>query len=303
MPKASTHRAATALARKERPARLVEETETTQVSDAAETEVIPEADFEVEAEEREPVEFIAPAPVKELAPIRDREIEESGGDSMLARYFREMATHHVMGQEEELKTAIGVERAEVAHWVAILTNVRAADYILDRLDRDLPVGEEALTLPQLPDLRRVLKAAKKQRNKLTREQEKRYLRSCDSLARAIRLADSDRLWIAHAEEIARGLVETPDADRNDERAGHDHPATRPCRGAVRGRPERACVPGHTGLDGHDPSSDGARRRVVPAAARRRRPLQLHLAGRRAGRCAPRAGLRDPRCRDRTRPRR
>ncbi len=31
----------------------------------------------------------------------DKEIEEGGGDSMLARYFREMATHAVMGPEEE----------------------------------------------------------------------------------------------------------------------------------------------------------------------------------------------------------
>ena len=216
MPKASTHRAATALARKEQPAPLVEETETTQVSDAAEPEVVLEEDFELEPTEHAPAELLAAAPVKELAPIRDREIEQSGGDSMLARYFREMATHHVMGQEEELKTAIGVERAEVAHWVAILAHVPAADYVLDQLEKDLPTGEDALTLTQLPELRRILKTAKKQRNKLTRDQEKRYLKSCDSLARAIRLADSDRLWIAHAEEVARGLVEIPDPDRNDE---------------------------------------------------------------------------------------
>jgi hypothetical protein len=36
-------------------------------------------------------------------PPSDKEIEEGGGDSMLARYFREMATHPVMGPEEELK--------------------------------------------------------------------------------------------------------------------------------------------------------------------------------------------------------
>src|SRR5678816_3333932 len=38
------------------------------------------------------------APAKEEPRPKDREIEESGGDSMLARYFREMATHSVMGQ-------------------------------------------------------------------------------------------------------------------------------------------------------------------------------------------------------------
>src|SRR3984957_5557188 len=50
----------------------------------------------------------------------DKEIEEGGGDSMLARYFREMATHTVMGPDEELQTAIAVEEAEIDHWSAIL---------------------------------------------------------------------------------------------------------------------------------------------------------------------------------------
>ena len=140
----------------------------------------------------------------------DKEIEEGGGDSMLARYFREMATHPVMGPEEELHTAVEVERAEVDHWVAILGHCPAADSALDSLEKDLPTGEEALTLPQIEELRKLLRTFKKQRNKLTRDQEKKYRSLCASLAKAIRLADSDRLWIAHAEEAARKLGEEPD---------------------------------------------------------------------------------------------
>jgi RNA polymerase primary sigma factor len=145
----------------------------------------------------------------------DREIEEGGGDSMLARYFREMATHAVMGPEEELETAMEVEAAEVDHWVAILAHHPAADYALDSLEKDLPVGEEALDLPQIEELRKLLKAFRKQRNKLTRAQEKKYEDGCTALAKAIRLADSDRLWIAHAEEIVRRLGEEPDDDDRD----------------------------------------------------------------------------------------
>src|SRR5579859_5844671 len=145
----------------------------------------------------------------------DREIEEGGGDSMLARYFREMATHPVMGPEEELQTAMEVEGAEVDHWVAIFAHHPAAEYALESLERDLPVGEEALTLPQIPEIRKLLKTFKKQRNKLTRPQEKRYTGWCASLAKAIRLADSDRLWIAHAEEIVHKLGDEPDDDERD----------------------------------------------------------------------------------------
>jgi RNA polymerase primary sigma factor len=153
-----------------------------------------------------------------IAPPRapsDREIEEGGGDSMLARYFREMATHPVMGPEEELQTAIEVEQAEVEHWVAILAYHPSADLALDSLEKDLPVGEEALTLPQLAEIRKLLKVFRKQHNKLNRSQEKKYREWCTSLARAIRLADSDRLWIAHAEEVVQKIGEEPDEDARD----------------------------------------------------------------------------------------
>jgi RNA polymerase primary sigma factor len=146
----------------------------------------------------------------------DKEIEEGGGDSMLARYFREMATHPVMGPEEELETAIEVERAEIEHWVAILSHCEAADHALDSLERDLPTAEEEkLILPQIPEIRKLLKTYKKHRNKLTRDQDKKYRTFCASLAKAIRLADSDRLWIAHAEEAVRKLGEEADEEEQD----------------------------------------------------------------------------------------
>jgi RNA polymerase primary sigma factor len=147
----------------------------------------------------------------------DREIEEGGGDSMLARYFREMATHSVMGAEEELGTAVGVEDAEVTHWTAIFAYYPAGDYVLDSLEKDLPTGEEALDLPQIAEIRKLLRAFAKQRGKVTAGQEKKYRAWCTALAKAIRLADSDRLWIAHAEETVRRLgAEPDDAERDAE---------------------------------------------------------------------------------------
>ena len=140
----------------------------------------------------------------------DREIEQGGGDSMLARYFREMATHPVMGPEEELHTAIEVENAEIEHWCAILAFHPAAESALDSLEKDLPTGEEAIELPELAELRKILAGTVKGTKKLTPSQEKKYRSTCAALAKAIRLADSDRLWIAHSEEAVRKLGQEPD---------------------------------------------------------------------------------------------
>ena len=193
-----------------------EEEETPKSTGTAENDLAAaiEEDFEPEGPESIPTDLAAPStppPAKE-APVRDREIEESGGDSMLARYFREMATHSVMGQEEELATAMAVEKAEVAQWVALLSHLPAAPYIVESLEKNLPTGEEALDLPQVSELHRLLKLAKKTRNRLSRESDKKWTRTCESLARAIRLADSDRLWVADAEQLAHALCEMPDPD-------------------------------------------------------------------------------------------
>jgi len=146
--------------------------------------------------------------VEPVKPASQKRADEGGGDSMLSRYFREMATHHVMGPQEELATAIEVEQGEIDHWVAILSCIPVAGYALDALERDLPTGEETIDLPQIAELRKLLRVAGAQ-HKLPRATEKKWTQLTTSLARAIRLADSDRLWVLHAEEAARGLGVPP----------------------------------------------------------------------------------------------
>jgi RNA polymerase primary sigma factor len=160
-----------------------------------------------------PIELEAPEPIKP-APA-PKHVDEGGGDSMLARYFREMATHSVMGPEEELKTAKEVERAEVEHWVAILAHMPVAEQALDSLAHDLPTGEDTIDVPELAELHKLLKSYKKQHNKLTAGQEKKWTTLCTAMARRIRLADSDRLWVAHAEEITRKLGAMPDEEEEE----------------------------------------------------------------------------------------
>jgi len=52
-------------------------------------------------------------------------VVDGSSDSMLSRYFREMATHQVMGPDEELQAAQAVENAEIDHWAALLAYVPA----------------------------------------------------------------------------------------------------------------------------------------------------------------------------------
>ncbi|HEY2509384.1 MAG TPA: sigma-70 family RNA polymerase sigma factor [Polyangiaceae bacterium] len=171
--------------------------------------VSPDEEFTADREDV-PADLSMPVgELESLAPPKPptaKEIEEGGGDSMLARYFREMATHAVMGPDEELATAIEVEQAEIDHWVQILSYVPAAEYGLASLEADLPKpggSDDVVDTPQIAELHKLIKAFKKQHNKLTRPQENKWKSLCSSLARAIRLADSDRLWVLHAEDVVR----------------------------------------------------------------------------------------------------
>ena len=144
-----------------------------------------------------------------------KDIEEGGGDSMLARYFRDMALHPVMGPEEELETARAVERTEIDHWVALLSYLPAAEFVLDALCEDVTkAGEDEVKAPQVEELQKLVKIAKKQKYKLAPEHEKAWAQLSSELATVIRLPDSDRLWMSRASSIARDLVREPDFEED-----------------------------------------------------------------------------------------
>ncbi len=138
---------------------------------------------------------------------------ESPGDSTLSRYFRDMATHQVMGQEEELNAAQAVENAEIQLWVELIAYVPVAEYILDALDRDI----QTLTDDVRPDtsaletLRQLCVVYREQRSKLHANQLKQWKQSSEELARAVRLPDSDRIWMGRAVELAKSIGEAPEA--------------------------------------------------------------------------------------------
>ena len=141
-----------------------------------------------------------------LPPPRPK-AEESAGDSMLGRYFREMSSHPILGPEEELEAAIAVERAEIEHWQSLFVHVPAALHVLHALEEELPVGEGALDLPQLDELRALL--GKSKNGKLTKPAQRRYDALVLALATAVRLPDTDRLWLTRCEEAARHAADAP----------------------------------------------------------------------------------------------
>jgi RNA polymerase primary sigma factor len=161
-------------------------------------------------------ETVAPIDESAAESKRTREVEGSSGDSMLARYFREMSGHSVMVHEEEVAIAKEVESTEVDHWCAILSHVPAAEVILPTLLTDIASSpEEGLVLPQIPALLELAQAYHRAKGKLNASQSAQWRALCESLAHAVRLPDSDRVWMAHAASLARDLVdggESQDAD-------------------------------------------------------------------------------------------
>jgi RNA polymerase primary sigma factor len=170
-----------------------------------------DADDDVPESEVAPVDRAPESRPAEAPRPNIRDVEEGGGDSMLARYFRDMALHAVMGPDEELQTAKAVERTEVNHWVALLSHLPAAEHILNSLERDVvKAGEDEVKAPQIAELRALLELANQQKGKLTTEQDKQWNELAASLAAAVRLPDSDRIWMARADQLARDMIREPD---------------------------------------------------------------------------------------------
>ncbi len=142
---------------------------------------------------------------------------EPASDSMLSRYFRDMATHQVMGPDEELQTAQDVEQAEIDYWQALLSYVPVAELVLDQLELDvatLPETDQP-SLPQVAELRELIGQFRKQRSKFLAQQARRWDELTREIASAVRLPDSDRIWMAGAHRIARTAATSSESMTGD----------------------------------------------------------------------------------------
>jgi RNA polymerase primary sigma factor len=159
---------------------------------------------DISASEERNTETLPPPSGAPSTPPKKSEVEP-GSDSMLSRYFRDMATHQVMGPDEELQTAQDVEQAEIDYWQALLSYVPVAELVLDQLERDVTTLPEAdqPSLPQIAELRDLIALYRKQRSKFLAQQSRRWDELTRDVASAVRLPDSDRIWMAGAHQIAR----------------------------------------------------------------------------------------------------
>lgn len=151
-------------------------------------------------------------PAPDLCFDDDRAISPSrndGGDSVLTRYFREMAMHPVLNPIDETAIARRVEDAEIAHWVALLSHSSAAKQILAVLESRIRCADttEPLNIEVLDTLKRTLTARGK-----SAAAEARFSAACVAFASEIRLADTDRVWMAEAAALATDLVREPDVE-------------------------------------------------------------------------------------------
>jgi len=130
--------------------------------------------------------------------------QDSSQESLLTRYFRELAPLHVMGADEELECAQAFEQAELEYWAALLAFVPAAELILARLMRDINDAHdlEAPKLPQVEELQKLIGAYRNQRSKFKLGQLRQWNELSSEFARCIRPYDPERNWMTQSRIIA-----------------------------------------------------------------------------------------------------
>lgn len=121
------------------------------------------------------------------------------GSSMLSRYFQDMATHRVLTPEEEVSSAVTVERLEIAYWEHLLSYPAAYDAIAAVLERCLECVPK-----EVGELRKLSKSAK--RTKLGPRSQKRWSSMVAVLSAKLRVLDSDRDFVAEADRMVHRLV-------------------------------------------------------------------------------------------------
>jgi RNA polymerase primary sigma factor len=122
-----------------------------------------------------------------------------------------MASHQVMGADEELKAAETVESAEAAMWCKLLSFMPGAGRLLDQLEPDLL----ALADDDRPDMSTIeglrdLVAIYEAQGFLKDLQKTKWDELATQLGRDLRMPDSDRLWMNRALKTAQHMTEEMD---------------------------------------------------------------------------------------------
>ena len=163
-----------------------------QVAEVASDSVRPDPLEEPSEEQLEQADAEAKKALKEME-------RQSGGDSTLSRYFREMASHRVLTPTEEINAAKEVERLEIAYWEKLLSYPPAFETVgcvLDGYIEEQPA--------ELAALRKLAKGAK--RGKLTKRNQEKWDKILPLVGGKLREVDSDRIFVQESDKAVHRLA-------------------------------------------------------------------------------------------------
>jgi RNA polymerase primary sigma factor len=118
--------------------------------------------------------------------------DKASGDTMLSRYFRDMATHRVLRPEEEVEAAKTVEDLERKYWVALLAYPAALETVALVIDNAVTAHEQTVP-PELAELRKL--GTQQLNQKLTKKVQDKWDALSWELACKLRELDGDRLYV------------------------------------------------------------------------------------------------------------
>jgi RNA polymerase primary sigma factor len=125
-----------------------------------------------------------------------------------------MATHQVMGADEELQAAERVENTELHMWQTLLGYMPAARYLVPQVIEQISqLADDARPSQEVTDCLEKMVSVFEREGQLTDKEREEYAEQCARLGRELRMPDADRVWMNTAIQTAKQLTfEVPGGD-------------------------------------------------------------------------------------------
>lgn len=134
---------------------------------------------------------------------------DSAGDTTLSKYFRDMASHHVMTPKEEIEAAKEVRRLEIVFWETLLSYPAAYETIASVLERYLETP-----LAEVASLRKLARSA--EGGKINKSSQSKWSEIVKKMATELRELDSDRIFVNEADRAVHRLAGMYTSERDIE---------------------------------------------------------------------------------------
>lgn len=146
----------------------------------------------------------------QAGPLKKARIKKDK-DGTLSRYFSEIASHQVLGPDEEMEIAQKLEEKEVDLWRTLLAYPPAVDLVMSTVEVLLDNS-----LPEFEELRELLSSYRENRSRFDRNTKRRYGELVESSAQSLKAIDIDRNLVQAARiEVERvALGESPRVGTN-----------------------------------------------------------------------------------------